>query len=84
MKWTGRLSDSQAGRSTDEWRLGNGALDFSRDEVRDYVFRLIEEALRNWSRRGKRIRLIASLANGMPKTIQSDNSVASVLKIGMG
>jgi hypothetical protein len=28
-----------------EWRLGGGALDFSHDEVRDYVFRLIEEAV---------------------------------------
>ncbi len=31
-----------------QWRLGNGALDFSHDEVRDYVFRLIEEAVRRY------------------------------------
>lgn len=37
-----------------EWRLGNelyrgkGALDFGRDEVRDYTFRLIEEAVQRY------------------------------------
>ena len=37
-----------------EWRLGSeqyhgkGALDFGRDEVRDYTFRLIEEAVRRY------------------------------------
>ena len=29
-------------------RLGNGALDFGRDAVREYVFRLIEEAVRRY------------------------------------
>jgi len=31
-----------------EWRLGKGALDFGRDEVRDYTARLIEEAVRRY------------------------------------
>lgn len=41
-----------------EWRLGTeryrgmGALDFGRDEVRDYTFRLIEEAVRRYDSDG--------------------------------
>lgn len=31
-----------------EWRLGKGALDFGRHEVREYVARLIEEAVRRY------------------------------------
>lgn len=31
-----------------EFRLGKGALDFARPEVRDYTFRLIEEAVRRY------------------------------------
>jgi len=31
-----------------DWRLGGGALDFSHDEVRNYIFRLIEEAVRRY------------------------------------
>lgn len=30
------------------WRLGKGALDFGRDEIRDYTARLIEEAVRRY------------------------------------
>ncbi len=41
-----------------EWRLGTqryrgkGALDFGRDEVRDYIFRLLEEAVRRYDSDG--------------------------------
>lgn len=35
-------------REHPEFRLGNGALDFRHDTVRDYVFRLIEEAVRRY------------------------------------
>jgi hypothetical protein len=31
-----------------DWRLAGGALDFSHEEVRNYVFRLIEEAVRRY------------------------------------
>jgi len=35
-------------REHPEYRLGKGALDFNHDAVRDYVFRLIEEAVRRY------------------------------------
>ena len=35
-------------RDHPEFRLGNGALDFAHDSVRDYVFRLIEEAVQRY------------------------------------
>ncbi len=36
-------------RDHPEYRLGNGALDFTHDAVRDYVFRLIEEAVQRYN-----------------------------------
>ena len=35
-------------REHPEFRLGKGALDFAHEEVREYVFRLIEEAVRRY------------------------------------
>ncbi|MBI2927819.1 MAG: hypothetical protein HYY24_19175 [Verrucomicrobia bacterium] len=35
-------------RDHPEYRLGNGALDFTHEAVRDYVFRLIEEAVQRY------------------------------------
>ena len=39
---------TQFGQDHPEWRLGKGALDFGRAEVRDYTVRLIEEAVRRY------------------------------------
>lgn len=39
-------------REHPQYRLGNGALDFKHDAVRDYVFRLIEEAVQRYDSDG--------------------------------
>jgi hypothetical protein len=59
-----------------EWRLGKGALDFGRDEVRDHVARLIEEAVRRYDCGGIELDF-----NRFPKFFKKGTTVQRIAKM---
>jgi len=59
-----------------DWRLRNGALDFAHDQVRDYVFRLIEEAVRRYDCDGIELDF-----NRFPTFFKSGTTEARVAKM---